>query len=171
MENEERAHCDAHFQEELESLKISVAFLTSLLEQTLRNTSSEGPTNRPVIFNQTLTTAQPKERMSEHGQGPQHNPAFVRSVTPAPALTVMDAFANESHKAKSFDNINQDKMEALESESLVFVRCKSNQITSVSHYHLQFIYILFIHSIYNYNQKLKSTSQFVSKTLLTSFFG
>jgi hypothetical protein len=45
MEDEERAHRDVHFQEELESLKTSMARLTSLLEQTLRNTSSEGPSN------------------------------------------------------------------------------------------------------------------------------
>jgi len=91
-----------------------VACLTSLLEQTLRNTYGEGHSNRSVTFNQTLTTAQPKERMSEHGQKPQPNPAFVQSATPAPALTVIDAFAHESHKAKSSDSIDQDKMEALE---------------------------------------------------------
>ena len=51
MEDEKRAHRDAYFQEELESLKTSVARLTSLLEQTLRNTSGEGPSNRPVTFN------------------------------------------------------------------------------------------------------------------------
>jgi len=93
-----------------------VARLTSLLEQTLRNTSGEGPSNRPVTFNQTLTTTQPKERMSEHGQKPQHNPAFVQSATLAPALTVIDAFDHESHKAKSSDSIDQDKMEALEAK-------------------------------------------------------
>jgi len=43
MEDEERARCDAYFQEELESLNTSVACLTSLLEQTLRNASGEGP--------------------------------------------------------------------------------------------------------------------------------
>jgi hypothetical protein len=37
------AHRDAHFQEELEPLKTSVARLTNLIEQTLRNTSGEGP--------------------------------------------------------------------------------------------------------------------------------
>eukprot|EP00258_Populus_trichocarpa_P023615 XP_024439634.1 uncharacterized protein LOC112323891 [Populus trichocarpa] len=114
MEDEERAQRDAHFQEELESLKTSVARLTSLLEQTLRNTSGEGPSNRPVTFNQTPITAQPKERMSEHGQEPQHNPAFVQSATPAPAPTVMDAFANESHQAKSSDSLDQEKIAALE---------------------------------------------------------
>jgi len=67
MENEECVQRDVHFQEELESLKTSVARLTSLLEQTLRNTSGEGPSNRPVTFNQTPTTAQPEERISEHG--------------------------------------------------------------------------------------------------------
>jgi hypothetical protein len=51
MEDKERAHRDAHFQEELESLKTSVARLTSLLEQTLRNAFGEGPSNRPVTFN------------------------------------------------------------------------------------------------------------------------
>jgi hypothetical protein len=50
MKDEERAHCDAHFQEELESLKVSVARLTSLLEHTLRNASSEGLYNRPITF-------------------------------------------------------------------------------------------------------------------------
>jgi hypothetical protein len=70
MEDEERTQLDAHFQEELESLKTSVTCLTSLLEQTLRNTSGEGPSNRPVTFNQAPTTFQPEERMSEHGQEP-----------------------------------------------------------------------------------------------------
>jgi hypothetical protein len=114
MEGEERAHRDTHFQEELESLKESVARLTSLLKQTLRNTSSEGPSNRLVTFNQTPTTAQLEERMSENGQEPQHNPIFVQSSTPAPAPAVVDAFANESHKVKSSDSIDQDKIEALE---------------------------------------------------------
>eukprot|EP00258_Populus_trichocarpa_P031831 XP_024447850.1 uncharacterized protein LOC112325480 [Populus trichocarpa] len=114
MEDEEHAHRDAHFQEELESLKTSVARLTSLLEQTLRNASGEGPSNRPVTFNQTPITAQPEERMSEQGQEPQHNLAFVQSTTPAPAPAVMDAFANESHQAKSSDSLDQEKIAALE---------------------------------------------------------
>jgi len=63
----------------------------------LRNTYGEGPSNRLVTFNQIPTIAQPKERLSEHGQDPQHNLAFEQSATPAPAPTVMNAFANESH--------------------------------------------------------------------------
>jgi len=114
MEDEERAHRDAHFQEELESLKASVARLTSLLEQTLRNASSEGPSNRPNIFVQTPTMAQPEETMSEHGQEPPHNLTFVHSMPLAPAPAVIDPFANKSHKTKSSNGIDQDKMAALE---------------------------------------------------------
>ena len=77
MEDEEHAQHDASCQEELESLKTSVAHLTSLLEQTLRNTSDEGPLNRSVTFDPTPTTVQPEERMSEHGQEPQQNPTFM----------------------------------------------------------------------------------------------
>ena len=53
MEDEERAHRDAHFQEELDSLKASVASLTSLLKQALRNASGEGPSTRPTAATQT----------------------------------------------------------------------------------------------------------------------
>jgi hypothetical protein len=67
MEDEERHHRDAHFQEKLESLKASVALVTSLLKQILRNTFGEGPSNRSIIFVQTPTTAQSKEIMGEHG--------------------------------------------------------------------------------------------------------
>ena len=67
MEDEERAHHDAYFQEELESLKASVACFTSLLEQTLKNSSGEGPSNNLAIFVQPPATAQPEETMSEHG--------------------------------------------------------------------------------------------------------
>jgi len=38
----------------------------------------------------------------------------VQSATPVPTSTVIEAYANESHKAKSSDNIDQDKIEALE---------------------------------------------------------
>jgi hypothetical protein len=51
MEDEECVHHDAYFQEELESLKTSMARLTSLLKQILGNTSGESPPNRPVTFN------------------------------------------------------------------------------------------------------------------------
>jgi hypothetical protein len=116
MEDEERAHRDAHFQEELESLKASVARLTSLLEQTLRNVSGEGPSNRLAIFAQPPAIAQLEETMSEHGEEPTPNPAFVHAMPPAPTPAVIDPFANESHKTKSSNGIDQDKMAALETQ-------------------------------------------------------
>lgn len=53
MEDEKHTHYDAHFQEALNSLKVSMVRIASLLEQTLRNTSGEGPYNRPATFAQT----------------------------------------------------------------------------------------------------------------------
>ena len=52
--------------------------------------------------------------MSEHGQEPPHNPSFMQSTTRTPAPIVIDAFANESHNTKSSNDIDQDKMAALE---------------------------------------------------------
>jgi hypothetical protein len=49
MKDEECVYHDAHFQEELDSLKVSVARLTSLLEQLLKNASSEGLFNRRMM--------------------------------------------------------------------------------------------------------------------------
>jgi hypothetical protein len=44
MEDEERAHRDTYFQEELESLKANMTRLTSLLNQTCGNGSGKCPT-------------------------------------------------------------------------------------------------------------------------------
>jgi len=115
MEDEARAYREAHFQEELDSLKDSVARLTGLLEQVLRNTSGKGPSTRPT----PLPTNQPEEVMGEHAQEPQHNPVFMQSPTPVPPGStpvpiVMEAFVNESHKTKPSEDVDQDKMAALE---------------------------------------------------------
>jgi hypothetical protein len=90
-----------------------MARLTSLIEQTLRNTFSEGSFNRPITFNQAPNIVQLEERMSEHGQEPQQNPTFIQSATLAPTSAVMNTFSNKSHKARSSDSIDQDKMAAL----------------------------------------------------------
>ena len=62
MKDKKHARCDAHFQEELDSLKANMARITSLLEQTPRHLSSEGLSNHPVIF----TTIHLEERMGGH---------------------------------------------------------------------------------------------------------
>jgi hypothetical protein len=93
-----------------------VARLTSLLEKTLRNAVGEGPSNRPAIFVPPSAIAQPEEIMSEHGQEPTYNPAFVHLMPSAPAPAFIDPFANESHKTKSSNGIDQDKISALEAQ-------------------------------------------------------
>jgi len=50
MEDEKRAHRDAYFQGELYSLKLNIACIASLLRQTLRKISGEGPSNRFVTL-------------------------------------------------------------------------------------------------------------------------
>jgi hypothetical protein len=54
--------------------------------------------------------------MGEHGQEPQHNLTFVQSATPTSATAIVEAFANESYKTKSSDDINQDKMVTLKAK-------------------------------------------------------
>jgi hypothetical protein len=54
--------------------------------------------------------------MGEHGQEPQHNLTFVQSAAPTSATAIVEAFANESYKTKSSDDINQDKMVALKAK-------------------------------------------------------
>ena len=71
MEDEERAHQNAHFQEELNALKDSVARIASLLEQTLRNSSGEGPSTRPTTTTQTQVVNHPDEIIGEGVQDPQ----------------------------------------------------------------------------------------------------
>jgi hypothetical protein len=45
MEDKEHTHNDAHFQEELDSLEINMACITSLLKQMLKKISGEGLPN------------------------------------------------------------------------------------------------------------------------------
>jgi len=54
-----------------------MARIASLLEQTLKNTSSKGSSNQAFIFTETQTTVQPEKRMSEQTQKPLCNTAFV----------------------------------------------------------------------------------------------
>jgi hypothetical protein len=49
MENEERAHLEAHYQNELEFMKNEVPRMTSLLKQLLRAKNREGTSTQPPI--------------------------------------------------------------------------------------------------------------------------
>jgi len=86
-----------------------VARIASLLEVALRNAFNEGPSNRPV----TQATTSLKERMGEQAQNPQQNQVLVHSTILAPAPTAVDAFANESHKTRFSNDVNQYKMATL----------------------------------------------------------
>jgi hypothetical protein len=100
----------------LDSLKVSVALLTSLLEQALKNASCEDLSNRPAIFVQNQATTQPEEITRERAQDPQHNPAFVQPTILVPTPAIVYTFTNESHKTRSSNNIDQYKMAILETK-------------------------------------------------------
>ena len=105
MEDEKRGRRDAHFQEELDSLKARLASLTSLLEQALRNASGEGPSTRLAVA-QTETMNHHEEVTGERVQGPEQNPAFVQAAVPTPAATPTVIPTSEG--------IDQDKKTMLE---------------------------------------------------------
>jgi hypothetical protein len=76
IEDKECAHHDAHFQKELDSIRLAWLALLAYSSRR-RNTSSEGSSNQAVIFTQTQTTVQPEKRMSEQTQKPLCNTAFL----------------------------------------------------------------------------------------------
>ena len=55
MKNEERAHLEAHYQRELESMKNDIARLTSLLEQALVFKSREGTSTQPAVVTPSVS--------------------------------------------------------------------------------------------------------------------
>ena len=59
MGDEECVHRDAHIQEELDSLKASMARFASLLELTLRDASGEGPSTSSVAAARTQAMNHP----------------------------------------------------------------------------------------------------------------
>jgi len=97
-----------------------VACIPSLLEVALRNAFNEGPSNRPV----TQATTSLEERMGEQAQNPQQNHVLVHSTIPAPTPTTVDAFANESHKTRFSNDVNQYKMAALKARVRVIERIR-----------------------------------------------
>ena len=55
MENEERAHLEAHYQKELENMKDDIARLTSLLEQALVFKSKKGTSTQPAVVTPSVS--------------------------------------------------------------------------------------------------------------------
>ena len=66
MEDEERAYRDAHFQEEMDFLKVSMVHHPSLLEQALRNAFGGGLSNPSTTFVQTRIITLQEERLGKH---------------------------------------------------------------------------------------------------------
>jgi len=65
IKDEKRAYRDTHFKKELDSLKVGMARITSLLKQALRNASGEYPSNWLATFVQTQATTRLEERLGK----------------------------------------------------------------------------------------------------------
>jgi hypothetical protein len=95
MENEERAHFEAHYQNELEDDKNNMAQMASLLEQLLRVPSREGTSNHQptmllspttlVIFNSQNFRKNPRTRPQGTGSILMTHP-----ITPTQVSTIVD---------------------------------------------------------------------------------
>jgi hypothetical protein len=69
-----------------------------------------------VTFIQAQTTIQPEEGIGGQGQEPHYNMTFIQSTIHAPSTIAMDVFANKFHKIKYFEDIEYDKIVALEAK-------------------------------------------------------
>jgi hypothetical protein len=87
-----------------------MARITGLFEQTFRNLSGQGPSNQPVTF----AIIQSEERAGGQAQDPLCNTAFMWSIILIPGPTAIDAFASESWKTKSHEDIDYEKIPRLE---------------------------------------------------------
>ena len=86
MENEERAHLEAHYQRELENMKNDIARLTSLLEQALVSKSGEDTSTQPVVA--TPSVSMPAAPFVFTSQNLRANPSsfeqqFTTNIPPA----------------------------------------------------------------------------------------
>lgn len=91
-----------------------MAHITNLLKQMLKEIFGEGSLNWLMTFVQTRAIIQPEKGMGGQGQEPWCDTTFVQLTISTLALKTVHAFINESHKIKFFENIDHDKIAALE---------------------------------------------------------
>ena len=117
MENEERAHLEAHYQRELENMKNDIARLTSLLEQALVSKSGEGTSTQPAVA--TPSISMPAAPVVFTSQNLGANPSsfeqqFTANVPPAPVPVNVNLATDDPQRMKFSENIDYDKLTALE---------------------------------------------------------
>jgi hypothetical protein len=117
MENEERAHLEAHYQRELESMKNDITRLTSLLEQTLVSKSGEDTSTQPAVA--TPSVSMPAAPFVFTSQNLRANPfsfeqQFTTHVPPAQVSVTVNLTTDDPHRMKFSKHVDYDKLTALE---------------------------------------------------------
>ena len=113
MEKEERAHLELHYQNELESVKNEVARMTNLLEQLLKAKNGEGTSTQQIVGAPATHIQGTLKTLGADSTAEQHF-VPITSIPPSQAPFTVDLTANGPPGNRSTDNVNYDKLSALE---------------------------------------------------------
>jgi hypothetical protein len=113
MENEERAQLEAHYQNEIESIKGEVARLTDLLEQVLSSKNGNGIFAQTPVKTQSIHVLGTSQNLGADSTVEQHFvPITLISSSQAPIT--MDLTADGLPGNRSTDFMNYARLSALE---------------------------------------------------------
>jgi len=113
MKNEERAQLEAHYQNEIESIKGEVAILTHLLEHVLSSKNGKGISAQPLIGASITHIPITSQNLGAYSVTEQH---FVPAIPiqPTQAPTIVDVTADGPSENRSTDFLNLNKISTLE---------------------------------------------------------
>jgi hypothetical protein len=113
MDNEERAQLEAHYQNEIESIKGEVARLTDLLEQVLSSKNEKGIFAQPPVKTPSIHVPGTSQNLGADSRAEQH----FMPIAPIPssqAPITVDLTIDGPSGNRSTDFVNYDKLSALE---------------------------------------------------------
>jgi hypothetical protein len=113
MENEERARLEAHYQNEIESIKGEVARITDMLELMLSSKNEKGIFAQPPVKTPSIHVLGTSQNLGEDSTAEQY---FV-PIAPIPssqAPITVDLTVDGTLSNRSTDFINYDKLFVLE---------------------------------------------------------
>jgi len=113
MDNEERAQLEAHYQNEIESIKGEVIRLTDLLEQVMSSKNKKGIFAQPHVKTPSIHVPGTSQNLGADSTAEQH---FV-PIAPIPssqAPITVDLTTDGPPSNRSTDFVNYDKLSALE---------------------------------------------------------
>jgi hypothetical protein len=113
MENEERAHLESHYQNELESVKNEVARMTNLLEQVLKAKNREGTSTQSIMGAPAAHIQGTSQNLGADSTAEQHF-VPIDPIPPSQAPITVDLTADGPPGNRSTNFINYDKLSALE---------------------------------------------------------